>query len=219
LKKIFAINIPIISLAGGNMNIMEIIKVVLFTVFIILFLATGIITLLGICNKISIKEGYLKWLSKALIGEVVASVLALFAITFIRTPPYEIWTASCKVQLIDKGNIVKTNNLEMKPLHTIDPTIINNESDGNFTIEMLVENNNGYRKFPDFIITDVKGKETNASSLHINGDNSLLRIKDKKYKFQNTNDFHYEINDPIEIEIKKQVPYDSENGIESLAVF
>jgi hypothetical protein len=51
---------------------------VLFIVFITIFVATAVTTLLGITNVITIRDGYLNTLFSALILEVIGAVIALF---------------------------------------------------------------------------------------------------------------------------------------------
>ncbi len=63
-------------------------KTALFAVVLILFLATGVITLLGIIQKLSIDKKYLNALFGAFILELTASVLLLFSGTdFYSTQP------------------------------------------------------------------------------------------------------------------------------------
>ena len=56
----------------------QVYRTVLFVVLIVIFVATAVITLLGICEKISIKELYLKPLFGALIIQSVGVVVGLF---------------------------------------------------------------------------------------------------------------------------------------------
>jgi hypothetical protein len=56
-------------------------KTALFAVFLALFLATGVITLLGLINKVHIEKQYLSKLFFALILELTGAVLYLFAET------------------------------------------------------------------------------------------------------------------------------------------
>jgi hypothetical protein len=56
-------------------------KIALFAVVLVLFFATGVITLLGIIQRVEIERKYLNGLFGALILELVAAVLFLFSAT------------------------------------------------------------------------------------------------------------------------------------------
>ncbi len=58
-----------------------IIKWILFSVFILIFIATAVITLLGIIQKVNIKPGYLKALFAALILELIGATMGIFQTT------------------------------------------------------------------------------------------------------------------------------------------
>ncbi|WP_196159240.1 hypothetical protein [Reinekea sp. G2M2-21] len=62
-------------------------KLALFAVVLLLFLATGIITLLGIIQRVEIERKYLNALFSALILELIAAVLFLFSGTDFFSQP------------------------------------------------------------------------------------------------------------------------------------
>jgi hypothetical protein len=59
---------------------------VLFYVFLSIFVATAIITLLGIVGCVTIKEGYLNKLFYSLIVEVIGGIVALFKSEILNKP-------------------------------------------------------------------------------------------------------------------------------------
>src|ERR1700687_962271 len=83
----------------------EIQRGILFAVFLLIFCATAIITLLGIVGKAKIREGYLKALFTALILEVVGVIIAIAKTTLTPMPPspvpddYQVWTVMGKMDM------------------------------------------------------------------------------------------------------------------------
>lgn len=86
-------------------------KVALFYAFLLVFLATAVITLCGILEKCKIRETYLSGLYRALLLEVVAVVIALFATTDF------FLSAKSATELTQKAERLATENGELRRLN------------------------------------------------------------------------------------------------------
>jgi hypothetical protein len=76
-------------------------KLALFAVVLVLFFATGVITLLGIVQRVKIEQKYLNKLFSALVLELVIAVLYLFGATDFFTEPPENQAQQQKQALLD----------------------------------------------------------------------------------------------------------------------
>jgi hypothetical protein len=76
-----------------------IMKWILFGTFILIFIATATITLLGVINKLQVKDGYLKALFTALIIEVVGAIVSMYNGTTFFPEEKSILIANLPVQL------------------------------------------------------------------------------------------------------------------------
>jgi len=134
---------------------------ILFWVFLSIFSATAIITLLGIIGKVKIGEGYLKKLFYALLLEVVGVIIALAKTTFAPAPAppapddYQVWTVmgqmdQSQAHLSPSG--VSTVGIAVLPQPAM-------HSDGTFDFYVAARRTNGTYELPTVQFADAGAKQ------------------------------------------------------------
>ena len=88
-------------------------KLALFCVVLVLFFATGVITLLGIIQRVDIERKYLNALFSAFILELTAAVLFLFSATDFFAPEPLTQTQATQLSLIEQYQ-PNTSNTELE---------------------------------------------------------------------------------------------------------
>jgi hypothetical protein len=117
---------------------------ILFCVFVGIFALTALITLLGVCDILKIKEGYLKVLVSALIIELIGSVMGLFKTIFI-TQNVQMWEVIGQAAFGGDGPYPDKSTILVSAV----PTEINCAPDGRFAIQVLAKKNLDRFEFPD----------------------------------------------------------------------
>lgn len=134
---------------------------ILFTVFLLIFCATAIITLLGIIGKAKIRDGYLKALFSALILEVIGVIIAVAKSTLSPAPPpptpddYQVWTVmgqmnQAQSHLSPSG--VSTVAIAVLPQPAM-------HSDGTFDFYVAARRTNGAYELPTVQFADAGAKQ------------------------------------------------------------
>ncbi|WP_031817411.1 hypothetical protein, partial [Vibrio parahaemolyticus] len=98
-------------------------KWILFVVFIGIFVATAIVTILGLIQKVNIKNGYLKGLFSALIIEVIGVVIALSQTTNLMSDPLAEYVAKMpqEVQVLSANQQIEyIRKLSLRPKQCVD---------------------------------------------------------------------------------------------------
>jgi hypothetical protein len=134
---------------------------ILFWVFLLIFIATAVITLLGIIGKAKIPEGYLKKLFYALLLEVVGVIIALAKSTLTPTPPtptpddYQVWTVMGQM---DQSQ----SHLSPSGVSTVAIAVLPQpamHSDGTFDFYVAARRTSGTYELPTVQFADAEAKQ------------------------------------------------------------
>jgi hypothetical protein len=136
-------------------------RYILFAVFLLIFCATAIITLLGIIGKVKIRDGYLKALFSALILEVIGVIIAVAKSTLSPAPPpplpdeYQVWTVMGKMDMSHSHlspSGVPYVGIEVLPQPALD-------SNGIFDFYVAARRTNGTYELPTVRFVDPEAKQ------------------------------------------------------------
>ena len=116
----------------------------LFIVFIVIFVCTAIITLLGIVGWVKIQKGFLNKLFYCLIVELIGAVIGLFYATFLAPEVYEVWNVYGEVAFEDSNT---QDNLHEIVIET-QPPQEHVRSDGKFDLILVVKRQESDLDFP-----------------------------------------------------------------------
>ena len=116
---------------------------ILFFSFLTIFIATAVITLLGITKRIAIHREYLKPLFSSLILELVAAVILLFTKTGFFSPSAEdiIKKMPARFQNLETGEAISSIKLELERYPELSSRLIQLEEDCKKTRENLDKKN------------------------------------------------------------------------------
>lgn len=116
---------------------------ILFFSFLIIFVATAVITLLGITKRIAIHREYLKPLFSSLILELVAAVILLFTKTGFFSPSAEdfIKKMPARFQNLETGEAIASIRLELEKYPELTSKLSQLEEDYRMTRENLDKKN------------------------------------------------------------------------------
>ena len=122
---------------------------ILFIVFIVIFVCTAIITLLGIIGWVKIEKGFLNKLFYCLIVELIGAVIGLFYTTFLTPEVYEVWNVYGEVAFEDSNT---QDNLHEILIET-QPPQEHVRSDGKFDLILVVKRQESDLDFPELKFT------------------------------------------------------------------
>lgn len=134
-------------------------KKVLFFTFIGIFIATAVLTLLGIAGKLAIDSIYLDKLFNLLIAEVIASIVGLFIKTkfFDKDDPQQTAGSLSKVNVV---MLPKESFPRSSDPHKCKITVYNPDTDEEHEIDISPIRSNGYL----------------STFLNIDNENALIKV-------------------------------------------
>jgi hypothetical protein len=132
-------------------------RYILFAVFLLIFCATAIITLLGIIGKVNVSKGYLKALFGTLLVQVIGIVLAIAKALLTPAPPddYQVWTVMGKMDMSHShlsASGVPYVGIQVLP----QPAVASN---GIFKFYIAAPRTNGALAFPTVRFVDAEAKQ------------------------------------------------------------
>ena len=143
-------------------------KTVLFYTFLIIFIATSVITLLGVVGVLEIKDFYLKGLFLAFLIELAGTVIAVYR----------------KADFFSDEEVIKTSNLSIKmPANETKKTIIG--SDSKKDISDLMINDSGECQFTGIELKNyIKSHKSNQELIDYDDELFLSKFKNLLFKWQ-----------------------------------
>lgn len=162
----------------------------LLIVFILIFVGTATITLLGIIQKVRIKEKYLNKLFTSLLLEVVASVIMLFNSIYLNNE-YKIYSVNGKIQVNSSISIIEYSKNGKFGI-VLEPDQIDIDEAGNFDFYLLSRRKNNKFILPKFTFKYSNLVPAFEHSL-VPQEVDLNNIEDTRFKFEDESFVHKKI--------------------------